>query len=181
MSEINNIGAAVQTIKSAILQSQLRVAQGGNAEQLSLYFGIGCYVSKNSRKGFWGSGAIDAISDQLQKEMPGLKGFGARNIKNMRQFYEEWSGYFNSAAVAAKIDVDQNTVPNKISLQLPGTQSRGFYSNWIYSSYGNFEWRPRFRCAHFLYSSSRSSTMEERNTSPSHSRRLVSPSGQASE
>ncbi len=44
----------------------------------------------NSRKGFWGKGAIDAISERLDKELPGLRGFSARNLRNMRAFYEEW-------------------------------------------------------------------------------------------
>ena len=56
-----------------------------------LYFGIGKYISLHSRNGFWGKGAIDAISKQLDKEMPGLKGFSARNLRYMRTFYEEWS------------------------------------------------------------------------------------------
>ena len=43
----------------------------------------------NSRKGFWGKGAIDAISERLDKELPGFKGFSARNLRNMRMFYEE--------------------------------------------------------------------------------------------
>lgn len=29
-------------------------------------------------------------SSLLQKELPGLRGFSTRSIKNMRQFYEEW-------------------------------------------------------------------------------------------
>ena len=45
-------------------------------------YGIGRYVSKNSREDFWGKGAIKAISQQLQKELPGLRGFSAANIKN---------------------------------------------------------------------------------------------------
>lgn len=44
----------------------------------------------NSRKGFWGKGAIDAISERLEKELPGLKGFSARNLRNIRTFYEAW-------------------------------------------------------------------------------------------
>lgn len=32
-----------------------------------------------------------AISERLQKELPGLKGFSARNLRNMRMFYEEWN------------------------------------------------------------------------------------------
>lgn len=47
-----------------------------------LYYGIGCYVSKNSRERFWGKGAIDTIIQQQQKELPGLRGFSATNIRN---------------------------------------------------------------------------------------------------
>ncbi len=65
-----------------------------------MYYGIGSYVSKNSREGFWGKGAIETISRQLQKELPGLRGFSATNIKNMRSFYEEWSPVINRQPVA---------------------------------------------------------------------------------
>lgn len=82
---------AVQTIKTAILQSQYRAAKSVNREQLSLYFSIGKFVSENSREGKWGTGVIENISQVLQKELPGLRGFSASSIKNMRQFYEQWS------------------------------------------------------------------------------------------
>ena len=91
MSEIQVYTEAVRIIKEAILRSQYRAASSVNKEQLSLYYGIGKYVSENSRHGFWGKGAIETISQQLQKELPGLRGFSASNIKNMRSFYEEWS------------------------------------------------------------------------------------------
>ena len=51
---------AVKTIKEAILRSQYRAAVSVNKEQLSLYYGIGRYVSENSRTGFWGKGAVFA-------------------------------------------------------------------------------------------------------------------------
>lgn len=82
---------AVQTIKTAILKSQGDAARSVNEKQLLLYFGVGKYISLNSRSGFWGKGAIDAISSQLGREMPGLKGFSSRNLRNMRTFYEEWA------------------------------------------------------------------------------------------
>lgn len=85
-----DVRQAVKTIKNAILQSQYRAAKVVNREQLSLYFGIGRYVSEHSRKGVWGTGAIERISEQLQKELPGLRGFSGTSIKKMRQFYEEW-------------------------------------------------------------------------------------------
>ena len=100
MSDLQTYAEAVRVIKEAILRSQYRAASVANKEQLSLYYGIGCYVSKNSRDGFWGKGAIESISQQLQKELPGLRGFSATNIKNMRSFYEEWSPVINRQPMA---------------------------------------------------------------------------------
>lgn len=47
-----DIRRAVQSIKAAILKSQVRAAQMINGEQLSLYYGIGRFVSEHSRAGF---------------------------------------------------------------------------------------------------------------------------------
>lgn len=91
MSEVHEYDDAVRIIKEAILRSQYDAACAVNEKQLVLYFGIGKYVSLNSRKGFWGKGAIDTISGKLQRELPGLRGFSARNLRYMRAFYEEWS------------------------------------------------------------------------------------------
>ena len=91
MNDIQNYDEAVKLIKTAILQSQYEAAHSVNEKQLMLYYGIGKYISMNSRKGFWGKGAIDAISERLDKELPGLKGFSARSLRYMRTFYEEWS------------------------------------------------------------------------------------------
>ena len=87
---ISNYTTATEQIKEAILSSQYKAAKQLNAVQLSLYYGVGRYVSQNTRKGVWGTGAIKAISEQLHKELPGLRGFSERNIKNMRAFYEAW-------------------------------------------------------------------------------------------
>ena len=38
----------------------------------------------NSREGTSGTGAIETISQQLKAELPGLRGFSATSIKNMR-------------------------------------------------------------------------------------------------
>lgn len=53
---------AVQAIKNAILQSQQRALAAINQEQLALYYGIGRFVSVNTRNKNWGKGFIEAIS-----------------------------------------------------------------------------------------------------------------------
>ncbi|MBO7142264.1 MAG: DUF1016 family protein [Bacteroidales bacterium] len=84
------ISIAVDIIKSAILQSQIKAVKAVNQEQLALYYGIGRYVSYNTRNKNWGKGVIDTISQQLKKELPGLRGFSAPSMRKMRTFYEEW-------------------------------------------------------------------------------------------
>ena len=102
-----NVKQAVNTIKSAILQSQSRAVKMISGTQLSLYFGVGLYVSANSRKGTWGTNAINEISELLRKEMPGLRGFSAQNIRNMRQFAEFWQQYLIHSPLASKIDINE--------------------------------------------------------------------------
>ena len=90
---------AVQVIKAAILQSQQRALKAINQEQLALYYGIGRYVSANTRNKNWGKGIIEAISEQLKKELPGLKGFSAPSLRKMRTFYEEWRIFSDNSFV----------------------------------------------------------------------------------
>ena len=99
---------AVSTIKQVILQSQYRAAKLVTGEQLSLYFGIGSYVSANSREGTWGTGAIERISEQLRRELPGLRGFSATSIKKIRIFYEFWSQYINRPPMAVDLQITEN-------------------------------------------------------------------------
>ena len=61
-----------------------------NQEQLALYYGIGRFISVNTRNKNWGKGFVEALSEQLRKELPGLRGFFAPNLRKMRTFYEEW-------------------------------------------------------------------------------------------
>lgn len=86
----HDIHQAVMDIKTAIMQGQYEAAKGVNRIQLAVYYGIGKYVSQHTRKGVWGSGALDAISEQLRRELPGLRGYSATALRNMRKFYEAW-------------------------------------------------------------------------------------------
>ena len=91
---------AVNLLKTAILQSQARAAKAVNQEQLALYYGVGRYISANTRNKNWGTGMIKAISQRLRREIPGIRGFGETNLKNMRIFYEAWSSIERNSSVA---------------------------------------------------------------------------------
>ena len=89
-SDYTQYAEAVEIIKHAIERCRYRSAAAVNKETLSLYFGVGKFVSENSRIGCWGTKALPTISKLLQRELPGLHGFSESGLKRMRSFYEEW-------------------------------------------------------------------------------------------
>ena len=146
---------AVQLIKSAILQNQLEAAKAVNRQMLALYYGVGKYVSDNTRKGFWGTGAIETISEQLRRELPGLRGFSPTSIKKMRQFYEQWCNVVNRPPTADDLQTtaDETILPFK-SLLLANRQPMA----------GDFDWHD-FLALSFSHHDeilSKTKTIEER-------------------
>lgn len=109
MERKENYASAVKTIKTAILQGQYAASKGTNRIQLATYFAIGKYISQNSRQGFWGKGAIETISEQLRRELPGLRGYSPSNMKNMRLFYEKWSVLDSKSPIAIGESSEQNS------------------------------------------------------------------------
>jgi predicted nuclease of restriction endonuclease-like (RecB) superfamily len=47
-------------------------------------------LSKNTRRLSYGEGGLKAISDQLHRDLPGLRGYSATQLNEMRRFYEAW-------------------------------------------------------------------------------------------
>jgi hypothetical protein len=100
------------------LQSQYDAAKGVNRVQLALYYGIGKFISIKTRKGVWGTNALQTISDKLRKDLPGLRGFSANSLKNMRKFYENWimldaansDTNLNSTIAIVELEEDENVV-----------------------------------------------------------------------
>ena len=111
-SSIQQYKQAVSVIKEAILHSQYRAAKMVTGEELSLNFGIGAYVSHRSRQEKWGTSIIESISEQLRRELPGLRGFSARSIRNMRTFYEYWTQYliWQPSAAKLQLSINQDTI-----------------------------------------------------------------------
>ena len=113
---------AAEIIKTAILQGQYEALKDENRVQLAVYFGVGKYVSFNSRKGgAWGTGALEAISERLRKILPGLRGFSANSLKNMRKFYEQWSMIDKStiAIVDLPDSIESIDINHSISIAKP--------------------------------------------------------------
>lgn len=143
-SEIAEYGKAVETIKAAILRAQYEATKSANAQQLQLYYAVGGYLARLSEQQQWGSGALDAIGERLQRDLPGLRGFSGRNLRYMRTFYSEWcdrlGGLPNLELASAELATDDadrfwnSRVPESGTFPLDEFLSIGFtHHRWILS------------------------------------------------
>lgn len=89
-----NYARFVEDVKNQILQSRCHAARLVNRELLFLYYLTGKAISEKIQHENWGNSVIEKLSADLQKSLPGLRGFSPKNLRNMRQFYESYA--FNS-------------------------------------------------------------------------------------
>lgn len=94
----------VEELKKQILQSRYQAARLVNREILFLYFMTGKSLSEKIQKEKWGNSIIETLSEDLQKELPGLRGFSSKNLRNMRQFYETYSPVEIWQSATAKLE-----------------------------------------------------------------------------
>lgn len=74
-------------IKEKIYQSQHEAFKAVNKELIDLYWSIGQLIVSRQNEYGWGKSIVDNLSNDLQKEFPGIKGFSSSNLWRMKNFY----------------------------------------------------------------------------------------------
>jgi predicted nuclease of restriction endonuclease-like (RecB) superfamily len=77
-------------IYELIASARERVFRAVNAELIELYWQIGRYISGRVDEAVWGKGVVENLASFLKEREPDLRGFSARNLWRMKQFYEEY-------------------------------------------------------------------------------------------
>ncbi len=72
-------------LKQNIIQSRYIATRLVNREQLLLYFKTGKMLTDKLEAKNWGAKVVRQIADDLQKALPGLRGFSYRNLMNMKK------------------------------------------------------------------------------------------------
>ncbi len=89
----NNIAAHyhdfIREIKEKIRTSHYEAAKAVNTTIITLYWDIGSRLSEKLKSG-WGKSVVETLSNDIQKEFPGIKGFSSTNLWYMKQFFEEY-------------------------------------------------------------------------------------------
>lgn len=75
------------SLKARYRNSQIKAASSVNREMLLFYWNLGRDITLMKAESRWGSKFVDALSDDLRKELPDAKGFSRTNIFYMAKFY----------------------------------------------------------------------------------------------
>jgi predicted nuclease of restriction endonuclease-like (RecB) superfamily len=75
-------------IKERINKARFQSLRAVNKELILAYLEIGKVISERVAKG-WGDAVVDKLSIDLQSEYPGVKGYSSRNLRRMKQIYEQ--------------------------------------------------------------------------------------------
>ena len=98
----------ITALKQNIVQSRYTAASLANREQLLLYFKTGKMLSEKITVQKWGAKVIGQIADDLREQLPGLRGFSDRNLKNMRQFFDAYKGFSIGQLLTAQLKSNEN-------------------------------------------------------------------------
>lgn len=102
--------AFVKEIKGKILQSQYQAMKAVNKELICLNLEIGQSIVVKQEQLGWGKSIVKNLAQDLQKEFPGMKGFSARNLWRMRNFYLEYKDNNKLPPLVAEIGWSHNII-----------------------------------------------------------------------
>jgi predicted nuclease of restriction endonuclease-like (RecB) superfamily len=111
-------------IKERIHKSRYEAAKIVNREIIQLYWDIGRSITEKQQTLGWGKSVVETLSDDLQKEFPGMSGFGKSNLWSMAQFYSEYQSNEFLQPLVGEISWSKHLV---IMSKCKDLQERQFY------------------------------------------------------
>lgn len=127
----------INELKQSIVQSRYIAARLINREQLLLYYKVGRNLSEKIAAEKWGAKIIEQIGEDLQRELPGLRGFSHRNLKKMRQFYEAYAQFPIGSSMTSQLErevirpsltapIRQESIGQSVTAQLQHAEIESF-------------------------------------------------------
>lgn len=114
----------LKEITEKIRGSQYEAMKTLNTALIRLYWEIGEEIFRQQQEKGWGKSIVEVLALELKKEFPDVKGFSARNLWNMRNFYVTYCDDSNLQPMVAEISWTKNLV---IMEKCKDMQQREFY------------------------------------------------------
>ena len=89
---MNEIDQTFPKIAQIIYEARNNTYRKVNEELILMYQKVGKFLSEKSNTSSYGDGYIDSLSEYIQQQFPGIKGFNRRGLYRMKQFYETYAG-----------------------------------------------------------------------------------------
>jgi hypothetical protein len=90
---LNDYKLFLQDILAKIQRARYEMLMSASKQTLMLYWNIGMSVSEKMKSAGWGESVVERLAKDLQGENPGVRGFSARNIRNMKRFFEFYAQF----------------------------------------------------------------------------------------
>lgn len=103
-------GSLLLEVKERIRAGQYQALRAVNKELITLYWDIGRMIALRQEYEGWGRSVVERLSDDLQLEFPGIKGFSVQNLWYMRQFYQEYHDNEKLQPLVGEISWSHNLV-----------------------------------------------------------------------
>lgn len=111
-------------ITARIRSAQYEALKAVNKEIIALYWEVGKRITEQQTALGWGKSVVENLSRDIQKEFPGIQGFGVRNMWDMARFYAEYQSNEILQPLVAEISWSKHIV---ILTKCKETQQRQFY------------------------------------------------------
>lgn len=111
-------------ITARIRSAQYEALKAVNNEMIALYWEVGKRITEQQTTLGWGKSVVENLSRDIQKEFPGIKGFGVRNMWDMARFYAEYQSDEILQPLVAEISWSKHIV---ILTKCKETRQRQFY------------------------------------------------------
>jgi predicted nuclease of restriction endonuclease-like (RecB) superfamily len=111
-------------IKKLVASARYQSFRAVNKELISLYWKIGKTVFEKTESSSWGSGVVEQLAKDLQKEFPGVTGFSSTNVWRMRVFYMTYSGDDKLARTVQELGWGVNI---ELFTKIKDLEERNFY------------------------------------------------------
>src|SRR3989338_5017509 len=93
----------LKDIKERIRKGQYEALKAVNKELIALYWDIGKLIVERQKKFGWGKSVVKNLSDDIQQEILGIKGFSSSNLWRMKLFYEYYASNKKLAPMVREI------------------------------------------------------------------------------
>jgi predicted nuclease of restriction endonuclease-like (RecB) superfamily len=107
---LSDYAQAFEAIKKRVRAAQYDALKTVNRELVALYWDIGGMIAKRQKEQGWGKSVVKALSQDLQKEFPGISGFSTQNLWYMRQFYLAYAGHSKLQPLVGEISWSKHLI-----------------------------------------------------------------------